>query len=338
MALKVWDGLDHYGSTADMAARSGFLQYQNLSGSLGTGRNGNGKRFNGGASAVFGQRVATAGVGFVMSVNSAASTTSVVVSFDDTIANANQVTVNFRADNYCIEVWRNGIGGTLLTRTANNAFAGMVDNFVEIWLTINGSTGSVGIHINGASVVNLTSVNTQQTANASWDRFNWTLTGFDDFYYADSTTGPGTNPCNTFIGDPRVYTLFPNANAVVAFTPLAGTNWQEVSEIAMDSDTSYNSSSTVTNEDLFTTAGLPATVGFIFGLEVTGAYRKDDAGLRQIKQALKSGATEVYGTQNNLSDTVYFYFTDPWILDPNTSANWTRTNLNAADIGYNLAA
>lgn len=335
MALKVWDGLDHYGGIADMAARAGFLQYQGLSGSFATGRNGNGKMLNGSGTAVLGQRVAHAGWGASITVGS----NDVTFVFDDSVANNNQITVVFRAGNYCIEVWRGGLGGTLLTRTANNKFAGGVANFVEVWLLIDPSVGTVDVHVNQVSVVALTAQNTQATANAWWDRMGWSLCGIDDIYFADSTTGSGTNPCNAPIGDPRVYTLFPNANAAVQFTPLANTNWQEVSEVAMDGDTSYNSSTTAGQEDTFATPGVPATVGFIFGLQVTGAYRKDDAGLRKIRQALKSGATEVYGALTNLQDGAYAYLTDPFITDPNTAGlNWTRTAVNAANIGYNLAA
>lgn len=335
MALKFVDGFDHYNGLADLAARSGFCQYNGLNGSLVTGRNGNGKEFNGSFNASFAARNAKAGVG----ISTFISTVDVVWSLTDSIANAAQVSIVFRNRNFTIEAWRGAAGsGTQLSRSANNAFGANTQHFIEVWVQVDSSAGTIEVHVDGVQVLLLTGQNTQASGNTWWDALSVSAASYDDLYYCDTTTGAGTNPCNTFLGDPRVYTQFPTANSTVQFTPSANTNWQQVSEQAMDSDASYNSSSTVGQEDLFTIAPTPTTITGILALQVTGAYRKDDAGLRKMKSALKSSTTEVYGTQNSLPDTNYAYFSDVFPTDPATTASWTRAGVNAALIGNNLAA
>lgn len=333
MALKFVDGFDHYAAIADIAARSGFAQYASLNGSgFQTGRNGNAKEFSGSFNVVLGQRVAKSGAGASVLFS---GPNDITWSFVDSVANAVQVQVVFRYRNFTIEVYR---GSTLLTRTANNVWGANTQHFVEMWVNVDPAAGSVEVHVDQAVLVNITGQNTQATANAWWDELQVSNAAYDDLYVCDTTVGAGTNPCNTFLGDPRVYTQFPTANSAVQFTPNANTNWQQVSEQAFDGDTSYNSSSTVGQEDLFTIGATPATIVGILGLQITGAYRKDDAGLRKIKQALKSSATEVYGAQFSLPDSQYNYLGDIFPTDPATSASWTRTGVNAALIGYNLAA
>jgi len=134
-----------------------------------------------------------------------------------------------------------------------------------------------------------------------------------------------------------VDTTFPVSNGAVQWTPLANSNWQEVSEIAMDSDTSYNFSSTPGQTDLFNMGALRAATSVVLGVQVTGAYRKDDATARQVAQQIKSGATQSAGTTNSIPSG-YAYYTDLFVLDPNTAASWTVTAAGSAEIGYNLVA
>jgi hypothetical protein len=377
MALKVWDGLDHYKDKDDWLARSGFLQYaQPITNAspiaFVTGRNGQGKAMNISQGntptyAVFQDRNKSAFVGFACLFD---QNTGATFAFDDTIGNGvvysaangtltfstnTQINVYFNPVNYSILVSRgplqflssgNYYTGNLLYASGNNAWVSDVWNFIEIWVDVDPSAGFVKVWLNNVQKVNLTGANTQVTANAWWDRLSILPVGdagspdltIDDFYYGDTTTGPGTFPGNAPIGDCHVNTLFAVGNDSVQWTPLALTNWQEVCELAMDSDTTYNFSSTVGQEDLLNFNALPVSTTLVFGVQVTGAYRKDDSGSRFIKQALKSNVTEQYGVNYSLSEVNYVYFTDQWILDPDTSANWTVTGVNSLAAGYNVEA
>lgn len=355
MAIKVWDGFDHYNSGADFQARSGFLQYNDDGSTISfvTGRNGLQRAVKVTRSsvqsevldAVFSDRNASAFVGFACFIAEG----DYSFSFRDSVAGANQVTVWFRTDNFSIELWRGdstmvGGGGTRLALTANNVWTFQTWNFVEVWPVIDNSVGSLKVWVNGVLLASVTGADTQATANSWWDvmrtyQDHITTTGIliDDLYYGDTTSGPGAHPGNVPLGDCHTVTLFPVGNDSVQFTPLANANWQEVSETSMDSDSSYNYDPTVGHEDRFNAGSMPAGVSLIYGVQVTGAYRKDDAGARSVKQGVKSGATETYGSSHSLADT-YNYFTDQWILDPSTAANWIVAGVNAAKIAYNVAA
>lgn len=343
MALKVFDGFDHYGSSGvDMLARSGFLQWQSGNLAFITGRNGNGKAVVPQAplldlTGVFAVRNAAAGVGMAIDMSGGSSEIDLV----DTVAGGTQCSVVFNEANFSISVFggpKVGSSGTLLFLSGNNVWSQKVWNYVEFWVTVSTTVGTVIVKVNGETLVNLSSVNTQVTANAWFDGITYTGGALDDFYYCDTTTGPGSFPCNAPLGDVRVFTTFPVGNSSVTWTPLANTNWQEVSEVVMDGDSTYNFTTTAGDEDLLNFAALTNTVNKILGVQVTGAYRKDDATMRTLKQALKSGTVEQYGTTNSLPDTSYAYFTDIWILDPNTSASWTLAGVNGIAAGYNLVS
>lgn len=351
MALKAFDGFDHYTDWHDLSIRTNsFLQWndvQTIGSGFVTGRNGHGKAWDGSMRATFQQRVASAFIGIstymVQGVDvqfTFLDTLQWVISIDSP---QTQIYVVFRSRNFSIQVVRVDFAFPFtnfveVAVTGNNVWGANTWHFIEIWPVIDPVNGSIIIHIDQEEVLNVSGINTQATTHATWDGINFTgAQAWDDFYYADTTVGPGSNPCNNFLGDPRAYTVWPASNSSVQFTPLANTNWQEVSEIAFDGDTNYNFDNVVGHEDLFVTNTLPSTLTSPLAYQITGAWRKDDAGLREIKHALKSGATEAYGTSRFLQDNGYAFYSDLWATDPNTSSDWTLTTLNAALIGYNLA-
>jgi hypothetical protein len=366
MAILAFDGFDHYNQKADWLSRSNnFIQYQQPATNANqvtfvTGRNGFGKamELSPGASSdiwTFGQRVANCFIGFAGRFPSQGN--GVTLYLMDSTLNLCNLTVVFNPLNYSIQLWTgpnkslfNQVG-TLVYSSPNNIWSGQVWNFFEIWANISGS-GFFKAYVNGVLLASFTG-NTRGPAQSTspfaqpnlwWDQVGFQLTNVggsslmqvDDLYYGDTTVGPGVHACDQPIGDVRVATLFPIGNNTVQWTPLSGTNWQMVDEVAMDSDTTYNSTSTAGNEDLLNFQSLPSTVTTIYALQVTGAYRKDDALSRTIKQAVKSGVTEAYGANYSIPDTSYAYFTDLFTLNPNTSANWTLSDVNGMSAGYNL--
>ncbi len=373
MAFKVWDGFDHYNNGNDLLARSGFLQWQNPTTPLtvsfvpGLTAGGAGKAIKIAGNAVttpnpsnvlravwgtrngefyLGQRVLVPGG----NINSPVS--SFCLFLQDTVAGAPQFTIYFNANNYAIQVFKGGFNsGTTLGLSANNVWTGDASQFIEVHCKVDGSAGIVEVRVGGVAKLTITGADTQSTANAWCDAVDYSpfalISGvagwmaLDDLYYADTTAGPGAFAANTYAGDVRVATLFATGNQSVSWSPNPNTNqnWQNVSETAMDGDTTYNATATPGNEDLLAFQALTGTIADIFGLQITIAARKDDAGIRTLEYALKSGsAAEQYGGAWSVPDT-YAYWTDaPVILDPSTGVNWTTTGVNAAFYGYKLAS
>ena len=364
MALQVFDGFDHYNNPVDFLSRSGFLQWQlpasfQPSISFVTGRQSFGKAVqaeNGNGlpghitRAVWGARNAEAFFGFGLLIPGGAlgPASSVTIALQDNVAGSPQITVLFNANNFSVQIFRGSTSGASLCLSANNVWTPDVWNFIELHAKINSSTGIIEVRSNGATIATVSGVDTQATANAWFDSGDFDVfptalvTGaffwLDDLYYCDTTSGPGLSPYNTWLGNCGTKTLFPVGNNSVQFSPQPNTNanWQNVAETAMDSDITYNYGATVGQEDLLNFQALPAGTQSVLAVQVTGAYRKDDVGSRSVKQALKSGTTKVYGSTFPLPDS-YAYFTDLYILDPDTSANWTVAAVNAASAGYTVA-
>jgi len=366
MANKTFDGFDHYKSATDWLARSGWLQWQVLgtsySVSFVTGRNGRGKalQFAGApildarAVAVFRDRNNEGFLGAAFTILESTGLTPPASGmwffFYDLTTVTVQASVHFDEANYSVVVYRGDgtTSGTLMAMSPNNVWTHDVSQFYEFHYKIDGSSGILEVRVSNNVVVTATG-NTLSSANAWADGFAFrgSLTPgganpanflIDDFYYNDTTTGPGLVPCNSYLGDSSTVTLFAIGNDSVSWTALTGSNWQMISEVQMDGDTSYNSTSTAGNEDRFNFQALTAALDTIYALQVTGAYRKDDGGTRTIQQALKSGSTEVYGATFSLPDTNYSYFTDLFVLNPATGLNWVLTDVNAIKAGYKLTA
>jgi len=376
MAIIVYDGFDHYKGQFDLQSRIGVLQWNDTETpgtsviELTAGRGGYGQAVSlvtdeeiqfGGS---FGELFTTAYLGMAMLMFPE------VVPYIDLklmyyAPNNVQMTFRFYPASGVVQAFygdaaspptitnqTTGVVTTLnnlLATSEANAFSAYTWAYIEIGATI-GTSGSYDLHVNGTSVLSGTGVITNSgdsstvfngvrifAPNVQNSSYAEECLRLDDFYLCDNTTGPGTYPCNGFMGDVAVRTLFPTGNHSVQWTPLANQNWQEVSEEQFDGDASYNYATTVGDEDLFTFGSVPATVSTVFATQLTGAYRKQDASIQTLSQSLVSSSTTSTAGTFAMSLS-YAYHTDLIVLDPHTGATWTATAVNELIAGYTLAS
>jgi hypothetical protein len=365
MAIKVFDGFDHYGSQADLQARSqgNGLQWSDIPGGgitgfvAGRGGYGFAAAVAGGLNPVavgcsFNANFASAIVG-IATLTLPVDVPYVDYMLMDYVGGSVQITLRAVNDGGVILAYSgdpNLSGAVLLGSSPPNAFSPYVWNKVEVSVTI-GASGSFDLHYNGNSVLALSGVSCiappGQAATPS-NYFNGFKVRFggagtnaspqgyiDDFNLNDLTTGPGTYPANSFLGDVATRTLKTAANYSVTWTPLTGANWMEVGAIQFVGDGSYNYAVTVGDIDLFTFSALPTTVSAVFAVQITGAYRKLDASAQTIIQQMNSAGTTSAGATWVLS-LGYTYLTDLFVLDPNTGATWTPAAVDAVIAGYKL--
>jgi hypothetical protein len=347
--LKAFDGLDHYDDADDMQARAGFLQYAvpsaNNALTFVTGSNGAGKaaRFTTAnnvrcCTIHFGEDNATAFFGCKLRLSHGAE-----FQVRDSFAATTQCAVLFDPADKSIALFRGDSTGTLLFRTDANAWVVNTWFMFELMATISNTLGSLLTRINGVGKAGSVGVDTQTTGSALWSALrvlaqhggvgNSTV-DIDDAYYLDTVAGPGPYPMNTFIGSARVETLFANGNDAVQFTPLSGTNYQMIDEQAMDADTTYNSSATYLHKDSFNFGALSVTAASIFGVQLTTAARKDNAGLLYIQQFLKQGGTEFPSAADLVLSDTYQYYSEVWAFDEYTSKPWSVSAVNSLSAGY----
>lgn len=251
------------------------------------------------------------------------------------------------------EQWsvRSVVGTGLFTFTRNGTVLGTsvaapsfgAESYLEVKCTIDDSAGVYEVRLNGIAIIGPTSsADTKNTANTTADRIvfgSYTQSGavtcvIDDIYICDSSGA--TN--NSFLGDVRVDAVLPaGAGANTGMTPSASTNVSCVDENPANDDTDYVSSSVVSTKDTYDFTNISHTPASIFGIQINMIARKDDAGTRSIAAVTRSGGADTDGATQALS-TSYLNYREIRETDPNTSAAWTKTNLNAAEFGAKVAA
>jgi hypothetical protein len=195
-------------------------------------------------------------------------------------------------------------------------------------------TGSVTVRLGNVQLFSATSVTTSSTANASANQLvllggntnSGVLISFDDLYLA-STSGGGVTD---FVGDCKVGCLFPSLDYAVSMTPSTGTShYVLVNEVSPpDGDTSYNSSFTPTNFDLYELQDLPTTVVTVRGVQSCMYARKDDGSARSAAPIFSNGTTSTNGTTISLPES-YGYRLQTFDSSPVDASGLTVTKVNA---------
>lgn len=352
MVILATEGFDHYSTMADATTKIGNLGWTDDAGCtiVTPGRAGLGKCCSIPTTNNFGQSVfaafhlnqATYFFGFAIKIGSGNPNAFMVTMYDPIGFGTVQCSVLFNMLAGQITLYRGQAGvGTILAVSSPASYAFTDWTFLEFAVTISTTVGSIAVRINNAPAVSIANVNTQAGTNTTFGAVALTNIVFggsgpiliDDFRYNDTTTGPGIYPTNSWLGDLRVATLFAISNSSVTWTPLAGTNWQEISEVAFDRDTTYNSTNVPGNEDLFNFGPLAAVIDEIVSVSLVGGYREEDAGGHTLQQQLKTGGTDHAGTVYPLG-TGYQMLTDIWPVNPTTGASWTLTDVNTLIAGY----
>ena len=244
--------------------------------------------------------------------------------------------------------------GTLRTWTANQttlAVSQLVASdpgvfFEDVWFNLqvklNQGTGAIEIRVNNKTVISIPSgsINTwnsicvgsiQGDGLASYHHDFY----IDDLYVLDSDGGVHNN----FLGNLRVKTQVAIADgshidSSIGGTSPAATHWQSVNVLRTD-DSKYVYTPTNANYDLYDLD--PNQTGpYARAVQVRIVARQDDATQRTIKAKLKTatslntGATQFYLNQN------YNHWTQIWNVNPDTSTDFTTSEVNGLEIGFEV--
>ena len=241
-----------------------------------------------------------------------------------------------------LQVHRGDYSGTLLGTVAG-FFNPSTWRWIEVKVVIHDSTGSVEIRDgSGAVLLALSGIDTRNAGTSgvidALSFFNMTSStnrvALQDLVVWDES-GSGMN---TWSGETRVDSLVPTAaGTTTQLTPSAGSNWQCVDELPM-AVADYVSSSTVGHRDLYTLGNLPFTPVTVFGVIATAVGSKDDAGSSTLLLPVKSGATTSAGSGSTLELATYKRFRRVFETDPNTSAAWTVSAINALEAGVEVGS
>lgn len=221
--------------------------------------------------------------------------------------------------------------------------------YLEISWTPGYSTdGTFEVRVNTVPVLSLPAVRTA----AGTLVFPATSPGFDMlFYFVDrNSDATGANSWawddeylltkagaqnDDYLGNVRAKYMAPVSDGsplqwTIGGSAPAATNWQSVLNTALN-DTKYVYASTVGFQDLY---GIDPNLNTpqVFGVEVSGAYRQDDATQRWVKNTISSGGTLATGVPHAINQSFTFY-PDIYELNPDTGVAFTGAEVNALLIG-----
>jgi len=216
--------------------------------------------------------------------------------------------------------------------------------YIEWKVTIANSIAadSCVVRVNGIEVINVTAgQDLQNTANSTATVVSLGVGAtnaahhYDDYYICNQSGS--TN--NTFLGDCRVDTLYPDADGFYTDgTPSAGSDHYAMVDETPVSTTDFVSLASVGDRDSYSFESLPSLAGqVVYGVQALAATDKDDAGSISAATFARSGTTNEDGTGTSLS-TGYTFLRDIYEENPDTSTQWTRTTVNSAEFGVVVTA
>lgn len=157
-----------------------------------------------------------------------------------------------------------------------------------------------------------------------------TISGFYDDVYICDETGPDNN---TFLGNVRVQALLPDGNSGTQdflVEPITNTNWQSARNTLIN-DTAYVYSDVVDDEDRYTIESMVNTPT-VFGVQVTGLFRQDDATQRTAAIVIDSNGVVVEGPLI-YTPSSYAAQVDLYENDPDTGVAWLPAAVNNLLVG-----
>jgi hypothetical protein len=235
--------------------------------------------------------------------------------------------------------------GTITTPAGNTGWfagaqTGVWYRYTIQWYNAN-SGGTFRVWRDGTLIVNYTG----DTFKGNWNvtRFvfgNWTSGGqpvlWNDFLFLDDQ-GDGLNATTGDFGAYIINTYRPNADGdVTDYTPQGGgANYVEVDDADPDDETTYVSSGTNGQQDLFSmeSIGNPRTIYAVkLGVNVAISPVSSESRIRGI---CKSGTTTEVGGEEAVTAESYELKEFEFPYDPDSaSAEWDQTSVNAAQFGY----
>lgn len=212
--------------------------------------------------------------------------------------------------------------------------------YVELKVVVANAGGRAILRVDENVLVDYTG-DTQATATAEIDELYLYNSGNDDAVDDLVVMDTAGTRCNDFLGDVNVSAHVADAaGALAEWTPLASTNVSQVDDplgAHHDADSTYNSSATAGQRDLFGLSDLAPAGAAVKAVVVQADLRKDDAGARSARTLVRTGGANFAGATEAVSNS-YVGHRTTYEANPDTGADWTVAEVNALEAGYELVS
>lgn len=209
---------------------------------------------------------------------------------------------------------------------------------IGVYVLHSDTVGKLLLWINGvAQGSELTGLDTINAGNGSISKIDFYVNqsaAVDDLHLF-SLDSPGAY--DSPMGEYRIITQAGNGNgSTQQFTPNTGTVVTAVDEIPNpDDDTTYAYDNTNGHRMLLGFPALGITAGKIMGAKFYSRFRKDDAATYQLATVVKSATSEDVETAIAVGSSYLTHAKDQFV-DPDTSAVWGQSALEASEAGVEL--
>ena len=259
--------------------------------------------------------------------------------YDSSSGVTNNYQLALRADSGNHLVVCTGNLGTVLT-TSTNTFSANTWYHIELKATINNTTGTYEVKVNGSStgwIPAQTGKNTRgQSSNNYIDVVACMTAALSNVYFDDFVFFSSASPNNDFAGPVKIITAFPSgAGNYAQWSGNYASNFTNVQELAGDGDGTFNQSATANQIDTFAVDDMPT--GTIVAVQDVIMARQDAGVSRTVRTKFRSGSSDYSGSSFVLGSS-YFFACDPRDVDPATTSAYTVSNFNAQERGYELVS
>lgn len=232
-----------------------------------------------------------------------------------------------------VTAYRGSSGGTVLGTSSGTTMTQNVWDYVEFQVTVSATVGTVAVRINGATVLNLTNINTLGGGGAAVigkiaigsNQSNFV----QDVYCTDSTGSYNVG----FLGDVHVSVYNPTSNGThTDYTPNGAATLYQSVNAATPTDSTVFASDSTPGDKMSVNLASTSVSGTIAGVINIGRMKKTDSGTRTANLFVLNGGTEVDGSSIALG-TSYAYYQQVLEVDPNTGVPFTNSGFNTLQLG-----
>lgn len=243
-----------------------------------------------------------------------------------------------------IRVLRNDAAGFVqIGITPNPVVVANAWQHVETKAFLDAVNGSVEVRVEGVPVLTVNGIRTiSDRAGAVASCLNAGPGAFSDSnhktYVKDLMIWDNTGAFNNdFMGSCQVYTIVPNADVALNWTPnpADGIGFDKINEATPDDDARYIAAPfPLPAAYKCALTDLPLTVTSVRGVMPIHRSRKTDGGDGNIQVGLISGASTGLGANRPITST-FTYWYDVFDADPNGGVAWSRLAVNALNMQLN---
>lgn len=226
-------------------------------------------------------------------------------------------------------------GAGLDHRSAPCVAAGGYHHF-EAKSKVANSGGYVEVRVNEVTVLNVTGVDTQTTANAETSQFSFGMhpvvtstvsatMDLDDVFAWDDDATDAENTVVDWVGDKGCYYLPTTADTAEAdWTLSTGATGYSLLDELDPNDADYIADATGAARSIFQVAALPGNVAEVIAMMPVIRARKEESGTVTLRGGVVVGASESY-TPDTSPSTDFAYLTPgPKTIDPDTGVAWAN--------------